>query len=85
MEHLDGPEAHASRNDRFDLSSLEGRDRMTLPMGVVLVAIVDDFDALPFDIDESEEGGAAEMSVDTGLEALICFGRNADFHGRTPP
>jgi hypothetical protein len=25
------------------------------------------------------------MPVDPGLHALICFGRNADFHGRTPP
>jgi hypothetical protein len=85
MEHLNGPEAHASGNDGLDLSSLEGRDRMALAMGVGLVPIVDDFDTLPFDIDESEEGGAAEMPVDPGLQALIRFGRNAHFHGRTPP
>jgi hypothetical protein len=85
MEHLDGPETHASGNDRFDLSSLERRDRMALAMGMGLVRIVDNFDTLPFDIDKGEVGGAAEMPVDPGLEALICFGRNAYFHGRTPP
>ncbi len=85
MEHLDGPETHAAGNDRFDLSSLKGRNRMTLAMGVGLVPIVDNFDALAFDIDEGEEWGAAEMSVNPGLKALICFGRNTNFHGRTPP
>ena len=85
MEHLNGPETHASGNNRFDLSSLKGRNRMALAMGVRLVPIVDDFDTFPFDIDESEEGGAAEMPVDPGLQALIRFGWNAHFHGRTPP
>ncbi len=50
-----------------------------------LVPIVDNFDTLPVDIDKGEVRGAAEMPVDPGLHALICFGRNADFHGRTPP
>jgi hypothetical protein len=84
MEHLDSPETHASGNDRFDLSSLEGRNRIALSVGVGIVPIVDDFDAFPFDIDESEEGGAAEMPVDGGLQALIRFGWNAHFHGRAP-
>jgi hypothetical protein len=85
MEHLDGPETHASGNDGLDLSSLEGRNRVALAMGVGLVPIVDNLDSLPFDIDKGEVGGAAEMPVDPGLEALIRSGRNAYFHGRTPP
>jgi hypothetical protein len=85
MEHLHGPETHASGDDRFDLSSLERRDRVALAMGMGLVPIVDDFDTLRFDIDKGEVGGAAEVPVDPGLKAFICFGRNANFHGRTPP
>jgi hypothetical protein len=85
LEHLHGSKTHAPGDDRLDFSSLEGRNRMTLAMGVSLVPVVDDFDALPFDIDESEEGSAAEMPVDPGLQTLIRFGRNAYFHGRTPP
>lgn len=85
LEHLHGSKTHAAGNDGIDLSSLEGRNRMALAMGVVLIAVVDDLDALPFNIDESEEGGASEVPVDPGLQTLIRFGRDADFHGRTPP
>jgi hypothetical protein len=67
LEHLHGAKTHAPGNDGIDLSPLEGRDRMALAMGVGLVAVVDDFDALPFDINESKERGAAEMPVDRGL------------------
>lgn len=83
-EHLHGPETHASGDDRFDLSSLEGGDRMALAVSVGLVPVVNDFDALPLDIDEGEKRSAAEMPVDAGLQALIRFGRNADLHGRAP-
>jgi len=55
LEHLHGPEPHASGDDRFDLSSLEGSDRMALAVGMGLVSVVDDFDALALDFDEGEE------------------------------
>jgi hypothetical protein len=58
---------------------------MALAMGVGLVPIVDDSDGLRFGFHKGEEGGAAEMPVDPGLQAVLRFGRNAYLHGRISP
>lgn len=80
LELHQGAHADSTRGDAIHLASAKGFDRLAHAVRVVLIAVLNLFDAKGFRIDDDKARGGPKVTENDAIQALQIFRGKTDLH-----